>query len=450
MGLRIGNGPAGHPLDSPLVRPQFNTLKHSGHVFVSKVSRAGWILLRLPLTLLLFLTIRLVRPWLLIRINPLFSSRFGHFAGNTELYLCERAAGINVPAVRYVDLWYFDGQIVNAHLAIMWRRCLHIWPAWLLGPVFKLNKLLPGGAIHEVGTNTQHDRDVLHLRERMPPLLRFTAEEERGGQAGLRAMGIPDGAEFVCLTTRDSAYLKTIAPDGNPDYYSYHDYRNVDVQNYVPAAEALAELGYFVIRMGAVVAVPLNSRHPRVIDYATNGTRSDFMDIYLGSKCRFWISNSTGIDAVPCMFRRPVVYVDHVPLGIVNTYDHKALITTKKHWLRGERRLMTLREIFESGAGYCVYAAQYADRGIDVIESTPEEIAAVVLEMEARLKGTWQTTEEDEELQRRFWEMYPIDGRDSCQNRPLHGKIRARFGSQFLRDHPEWLGERSRVRREVK
>lgn len=74
-----------------------------------------------------------------------------------------------------------------------------------------------------------------------------------------------------------------------------------------------------------------------------------------------------------------------------------------------------------------------------MIESTPGEIAAVVLEMEARLKGTWQTTGEDEELQRRFWEIYPVDARDSYQNRPLHGKIRARIGSHFLRDNPECL-----------
>lgn len=90
---------------------------------------------------------------------------------------------------------------------------------------------------------------------------------------------------------------------------------------------------------------------------------------------------------------------------------------------------MTFREIFESGAGDFNFS--YEEAGIDLIESFPEEIAAVVLEMEARLKSTWQTTEEDEELQRRFWEIFPRS--------ELHGEIRSRIGADFLRKNKVWL-----------
>lgn len=419
---------------------QYRKIKQGGWpIFRRKVNRAFRIFYLLLPAMFFFLAIRLLRPWLLIRINPLFSSRIGHFAANTELYLCERDAGINVPKRRYVDLCYFDGRSANKQLEIMWGRHLTIWPAWLLGPVLRLNTAFPGGSIHEVGNNTQNDRDVHNLLDRMPPHLSFTPEEDLRGKAGLKAMGIPDGSEFICLIVRDSLYLKSIAPNGNPDYYDYHNHRDCDVQNYVLAAEALADLGYYVIRMGAVVKAAFYSSHPKVIDYATNGMRSDFMDIYLGAKCKFCISNSTGFDAVPYIFRRPIVYVDHVPLAIVTTFSSKFLITTKKHWLHGKGRLMTFREIFDSGAAYFLHSKQYADMGIDLIESTRGEIAAVVLEMEGRLKGTWQTTEEDEELQRRFWEIYPVNARDADRNRPLHGKIRARFGCQFLRDYRECL-----------
>lgn len=425
---------------SNFVQRQYSEANQRGwSVFRRKASRVVRVFcLLLPATLF-FLAMRFLRPWLLIRINPLFSFRIGHFAANTELYLCERDAGINVPKRRYVDLCYYDGRLANKQLATMWGRHIRIWPAWLLGPVYRLNRVFPGGSIHEVGNNTRDDRDVHNLLERMPPHLSFTPEEDLRGKVGLKAMGIRDGSEFICLVARDSSYLKTIAPDGNPDYYNYHDYRDVEVQNYVLAAEALADLGYYVIRMGAVVKAPFNSSHPKVIDYATNGMRSDFMDVYLGAKCKFCISNSTGFDAVPYIFRRPIVYVDHVPLGIVITFSFNFLIITKKHWLRSKGRLMTFREIFDSGAAYFVRSNQYTDMGIDLIESTPEEISAVVLEMEGRLKGTWQTTEEDEELQRKFWNIYPIDARDPDQNRPLHGEIRARFGTHFLRDNWELL-----------
>lgn len=56
-----------------------------------------------------------------------------------------------------------------------------------------------------------------------------------------------------------------------------------------------------------------------------------------------------------------------------------------------------------------------------------------------RLKSTWQPGPDDDALQRRFWEINPVDARDASENRPLHGKVRARYGSQFLRDNREWL-----------
>jgi putative glycosyltransferase (TIGR04372 family) len=392
-----------------------------------------------PPAMAFFLVMRLLRPWFLIRINPLFSSRIGHFAANTELYLCERDAGINVPKQRYVDLSYYDGRLANEQLAIMWGRHLNIWPAWLLGPVFKLNRFFPGGSIHEVGDNTQSDRDVHNLLERMPPQLSFTPEEESRGKAGLRAMGIPEGSEFICLIVRDSAYLRSIAPEGNPDHYNYHDYRDGEVQNYVLAAEALADLGYYVIRMGAVVKEPLNSPHPRVIDYATNGMRSDFMDIYLGAHCLFCIGIGTGFDRVPVIFRRPVAYVNFVPVGYLDTYLQNALFLCKKHWLLSEQRWLSFEEIFRDGVGFCLSSLDYATRGVQVVENTPEEIKSLVVEMVERLKGTWQGRPGDDELQRRFWELFPVSAQGALQRAPLHGMVRGRYGAQFLRDNPEFL-----------
>ena len=76
---------------------------------------------------------------------------------------------------------------------------------------------------------------------------------------------------------------------------------------------------------------------------------------------------------------------------------------------------------------------------MEVIENTPEEIQPLVIEMVQRLKGRWQPKPGDDESQRRFWEIYPVDARDPKRNRPQHGDIRARYGAQFLRDHPQWL-----------
>ena len=161
-------------------------------------------IIALPIVIL----IRLISPWYLIRFGSLISSRIGHFAANTEIYLCEREEGINVPDRQHLDIFFFALKpLSNEQLAKMWKRTLRIWPAWIIAPVSRVNEILPGGAKHQVGQNTQNDRDVHNLLDKYPAHLRFTKEEENIGQFNLNAMGIPSGKLFVCFIVRDRDYL---------------------------------------------------------------------------------------------------------------------------------------------------------------------------------------------------------------------------------------------------
>lgn len=400
------------------------------------------ITLKLPLYIIaipVVVVIRLIRPWLLVRMGGLISSRLGHFAANTELHLCEMDADINVPRQHYVDFFYMAyDPICNQQLAIMWKRVLPILPSWFMAPIDWVNRLIPGGSIHEIGNNTQHDRDVHNLLDRFPPHLKFTEEELARGENGLQALGIPPGSPFVCLTVRDSAYLAQFRSDGNY-VYSHDEHRDCNVQNFVLAAEELANRGYFVIRMGAKVRESMESSHTMVIDYATNGMRNDFMDIYLGAKCWFCISVGTGFDAVPYIFRRPIVYVNFVPLGYLLTFRAQFLGLIKHHYAVAENRELTLCEIFSYGIGLSLLASDYDSKGIKLRENTPEEIRDLVVEMEERLNGTWVAHPDDEILQKRFREMYPTDVVDVYQGRPLHGKILSLYSANFLRNNRDWL-----------
>ena len=92
---------------------------------------------------------------------------------------------------------------------------------------------------------------------------------------------------------------------------------------------------------------------------------------------------------------------------------------------------MKIPEIIQSGAGRQYGAEKLHDKwGIEVIKNTPEEILDAVIEMEGRLNGTWQTTEEDNELQRRFWSSFK-----SSKHHNSDGKLRGRIGANFLREN---------------
>ena len=419
---------------------QISQIRQGGQATVfGKMKRVLLRLLGLPMYILVIpvvVVIRLIRPWMLVRMGLLRSGSIGHFGANTELYLCERDACINKPTQRHVDIFHLESIVCNQQLLTMWKRALHIWPAWLLAPIARVNGLIPGGTIHEVGGNSQGPMDVHNLLDRFLTHLHFTDEEVARGEAGLRAMGIPAGTSFVCLIARDAAYLSSHRPGED---FSYHHFRDSDIQSYVLAAEELAERGYFVIRMGSKVLKAMETSHPRVIDYAGNGMRSDFLDIYLGANCAFCITSGTGWDAIPQMSRRPLVCVNWVTLGYVFTSRADYLTIPKKLVLQGSQKTMTLQEIFSHGVGLSQNGYEYKSKGIGLVENTPEEIRDVAVEMAERLNGTWQPREDDETLQKRLWEIFPKGITDPYRRRPLHGEIRARFGAAFLRNNRAWL-----------
>ena len=399
------------------------------------MTRKALALVGLGLAVFPVLVARALRPLVLVRFGWLRGDRIGHLATDTELYLCERDVGLQ-PA-RTLDIFYYTRPISNQQLKMMFDRTLNGFPVG--GSIYKLNRMLPGGKKHSVtitGRDTYHSRDVLGLLARTPCHISFTPQEEELGSVALRELGVPEGAPFFCFAARDSAYLDAKFPPKEERAkeqagWQYHDFRNTSVEDYLAAAEALADRGYAAIRVGDIVKEPLRNTDPRIIDYSSNGRRTDFLDIYLGAKCRFFMSPGTGIAAVPMIFRRPVAYVNYVPLEIAHTWGPDDLFIPKKLWLRDEGRLMAFREILESGVGRFIRTELYEQRSIEIMDNTPEEITAIAMEMDERLNGTWQTTEEDEELQQRFWTLF--------KGSELHGELVSRIGAQFLRENRELL-----------
>ncbi len=361
-------------------------------------------LILVPFACLVVLAMRLGVP---IRIGRIWSDRLGHMAGNMECYLCEREAGLS----KGWDFWYHGAEPANSQLAKMLARVVRIDPTPFTRICGLVNTMFGG---QEIDT-AQVDRDIFNLFEKQKPHLFFTREEHDRGNSGLLDMGIPIGAKWVYLIARDSA---------KHPHLPYHSYRNTDIDTYELAALALAERGYYVIRMGKNVAKPFKCKHPRVIA----SRYDDFMAIYLGAHCAFCLSSGTGPDAIPVIFRRPICYVNYVPIEYLQTYHPGSLAIWKHHEKDGKR--MTLPEIYESGAGHFMRAEQFEEAGIKLVDNTPEEIKAVALEMVESL------TEERTVWPQAFWDTFPRS-LSTYNNRPLHGEIRMRIGAEFLRGYQE-------------
>jgi len=394
-------------------------------VLYRKIRKTAWLSL-LPFSVLVVMFIRCLRPLVVIRFGKIDSDRIGALVGGPELYLCKRDAGIQ--GHNTLDIFFFGGAISNQQLAKMWKRCLRIFS--FVKMLHLANNILPGGEKHVVnigGINIVSNRDDQGLLGKYSSHLIFTSEEEVKGYNMLQSMGVTRSMPFVCLHVRDSAYLYQAYPGRD---WRYHDFNNSNIDNHIKAAKMLVERGYVVFRMGAVVERKIAIANPKIIDYATVG-RSDFMDIFLESKCSFHLGSSSGLESVPLVFRRPRAIVNNAMMGSLCTLSIKGLFIPKKMWLMREHRFMTFSEIFESGVGRFGRTEQFEEYGLKVVENTPDEIMDLAIEMDKLLSGTCKTTREDEELQRRFWDIFP--------NSKLYGEIKTRIGAKFLRDNRELL-----------
>ncbi|MBI4179205.1 TIGR04372 family glycosyltransferase [bacterium] len=380
---------------------------------------------RILLALLKF-SFRLLQSVVDIRVGMLTAERLGHLVLDAEDWM--RSSINSSRGIPQISL-FFCGRSCNPRLLGMLKRQMSIWSGLPALRLYELltTRVLPAASRIEFKKHQEADWEMwTHGR----PNLTFTTAEKREGEALLRSMGIPEGSPFVCIHTRDSAYLE----DGRSvrsrmGDWRYHDYRDGQIENYLPAAEWLADQGFFVLRMGAVVERPIPSRHPRVIDYASRH-RTDLGDVYLMANCRFYIGSTSGLLVLAMAFNIPYVMINTVPL-MLKASSARDLFILKKYRSIRENRILTFPEIFSSGGHRWMTTASFERAEIELVENSAEEILAVTREMKARLDGTWVSTPEDELLQARFDALFPPAS-------PYAGHP-SRIGAEFLRRNADLL-----------
>ncbi|MDP3733885.1 MAG: TIGR04372 family glycosyltransferase, partial [Nanoarchaeota archaeon] len=256
------------------------------------------------------------------------------------------------------------------------------------------------------------------------PTISFTEEEEKKGKELRATMGVNEKS-FICFHARDASYLNAQWEKGD----SYHNYRNCSIDNYLKAADYFTRQGGYALRMGSVVEKKISSKNHKIIDYATQH-RSDFGDIYLPAKCKFFVGNTAGLFMVPTIFNVPVANANLVSIAYP-PFRKKDLFIPSKIWGNKKKRFLTFKEIIDTHAMYFADGKEFAEAGLKIIENTPEEILDLVLEMNQRLDGAWKTTAEDEQLQAKYKALFPPDS-------PCYG-FPSRIGTLFLRKNKELL-----------
>lgn len=356
----------------------------------------------------------LLEPFKKIRIGNLRSERLGHLALDTDLFLRDLRLGRAPADARY---FFFSGKPVNRQLLEMLKRHLSIVESpWLHDAITDCLPLKKTKFWTPLG-QTKSGVDYVRLNEASASL-KFTPEEETRGREWLKKFGIGENDWFVCIAARDSAYLDKAAPHsrlyGNrlkSDWAYDNFYRNSDIDSYRMAVEHLVGLGGYVFRMGQHVNEPLDFESPRFIDYAVHH-RTDFMDIYLPAKCRFFIGDAFGLISIPWIFDVPVLGVNFVPIGH-KPIGRKNLYLPKKVKDKRTGEYVSLGSLIKNK--WCHAVFDHNDPrtspafNYDYENNSAEDILKATKEMAARLCGTYEPTAEDKALLQKYFALFPSD-----------------------------------------
>ena len=371
------------------------------------------------------LLIRLVRPWRHVRVGKLISDRIGHFVADATLFLA--AQSLQHPAELTLDLFWFARPTANRQ----WDRMIsRTWiTGWWVWYLVRINDLIPGGSAHRIPAmhkGRDMDRNLQKTRARFD----FMSAEDVAAEEWLKRRGWTEGEPFVCLIVRDSAYLGSSslrAHAGGDTRWSYHNYRDSDIDIFGDAARALIERGYWVIRMGQAVRKPFPVSHPHIIDYPFVEDRDDLLDIWLSAHCSFFISTSLGLDHLAIAYGRRLAIVNSLPYSDHQTFIPSVCASKRLRW-RDTGKLLTMIEMLENSHAR---SEQYESSGIVIEDLSPVVITATVLECEELVMGTRKYSDVDTDQQKRFWEAFVA----WSGFRNMHGYLHpeAKAGAEWLR-----------------
>ena len=261
----------------------------------------------------------------------------------------------------------------------------------------------------------------------LSPSVGFSKIEIELGKRYLDNIGVRD-SQFICYASRTESYYSKLISQGV--VVKPRSVRNPNEQIYLEVGSKLAKSDFKIIRLGKDLDTNVSQiEFPEIIDYAMT-SRTDFLDCFLMKHCKYVFIGNTGIVWFRWLFNLPCLHCD--VYDIRYTQMNNDISIFQKVWLLNEKRLATVSEMLKMKSEYSDERHQ-ARLGVELVKNTADEILSACQEMNARIDGTWETTPEDEDLQKRYLDLVV-----KFSDQPTW-RGGGRVGTQFLRDNQDLL-----------
>jgi putative glycosyltransferase (TIGR04372 family) len=255
---------------------------------------------------------------------------------------------------------------------------------------------------HYCGSPAWEGTECLGFRLNPRPWIQIANQEVFDCQSSLDQLGIDLGAPIVAFGFRTADYWSSDPMKGDSwtGGGSSQDFRNIEVQNYLPTLIHLRKLGYQIVRLGRY-----HRPHPELINIGVSDIWSlesipDSMESTLLAHSEFaFFGGAFGLNQMALAFQLPILLTDVRPLVGLNFDSPFNLALPSLIWSSKLGRTLTTSEMavrpFASGK-------RFHDHGERFIHNTEEDIQSSMNELLVRIRSQDYSRHSAQQL--KFWE----------------------------------------------
>lgn len=235
-----------------------------------------------------------------------------------------------------------------------------------------------------------------------------------------------DLKKIVCIHVRDDGYLKKNIPN-----YVDGKVNSANIQTYKKTVSKLIKLGFTVIRVGKDHKKFLKIENKKYIDLHKEKIWNDELELFLISKCKFFIGTHSGGSMSPLyMFKKPILFTNFVPIGKVFSYSKKIFFIPKK--IKIKNNFLSINDMFQKKLAFLESKELFKKNKSQVIDNSPNEIFDATVDLINSLNNKKSFYNKNKKILLEFKKVFKKNI-DQSNFKNFHGKLNFNIAPSFFK-----------------
>ena len=213
----------------------------------------------------------------------------------------------------------------------------------------------------------------------------------------LKKLNIKLNKKLVILHVRDNSFKP----------FDGESYRSSKIKSFSLAIDYLLKNNYQIIRIGNQGMIK-NPYGNKIIDLSNFkfDESLQLLQLYLVSKCSFFIGTCSGPYKFATIFKKPILTVDMAPMSLMFPVARKAIALPKLYINIKSKKIINFKDVFDYNFSNLRLDKEFKANNIELIDNSPKEILEGVREIERLAKNKNFATSI---LQRKFKKLFNKD-----------------------------------------